>query len=469
MTAPDTGSPSLRLIRAARAILPGPTPVERAGLLVDAVAGRLVEVGSADDLARRHPQASVDDWGEVLLIPGLVNGHAHTFQSLLRGPGDDLDFARWRDEVLYPSARWLTAEDIETGALLAAADMLLAGVTTVAEFFYLNDQGNAMAQTAIEALRRTGIRTLFGRAMYDGALAPSRYRERPLDAFDRVLALANRYPADPLVRVLPAPHSLHAASPEMIRLGAEAAERLDTVFTIHVAEGLAEVRELMAHTGQLPAAYLDGLGALGPRSVLVHGVHLGERDLRTVAARGARVVHNPGANAMLGDGVAPLVEMRALGIPIALGTDGGCTNNRLSILDEMRLAVLLQRATRGDGGVLTARDAYAMGTVEAASVFGLDAGELRGGALADVVALDLADPGLLPEADPVSNVVYSASPRAVRRVLVHGREVVRDGRVLGVDRNELRQRVAASLARAARSGAPWALAAGERPLPGTAT
>jgi 5-methylthioadenosine/S-adenosylhomocysteine deaminase len=443
-------APRPRRIRAARALLADQRAVTDAAVVVDPATGRIVDAGTAADMAVRHPDAAAEDWGEVVLIPGLINGHAHTFQSLLRGPGDDLTFERWRDEVLYPSARWLTEEDVETGALLAGAEMLLAGITTVAEFFYLNDQGNDMAMRAIDALRRLGLRVLFGRAMYDGLVAPARYRERPLDAYDRVLALANRYADDPLVRVLPAPHSLHAASPEAIRLGAEAAERLGSVFTIHVAEARYEVEELRLQGARGVAAYLEGLGALSPRAVLVHGVWLDERDLRAVAARDARVVHNPSANAFLGDGVAPLVAMRRLGIRVALGTDGGCTNNRLSILDEMRQAALMQRALHTDGSLVTAPEAFAMATSEAAQVFALEAGELRPGALADLVALDLADPGLLPGEHLVSALVHSASPRAVRRVMVHGRDVVVDGRLLHLEREELRRRVARSMARAAR-------------------
>lgn len=441
----------LRLVRAARLLLPDGRVLPDGALLVDLGSGRIVDVAEARLLVPRHSDLACEDWGEVLVMPGLVNGHAHTFQSLLRGLGDDLDFDRWRDQVLYPSARWLTAEDIESGALLAAADMLLAGITTVAEFFYLNDQGNAMAQVAIDALRRIGIRTVFGRAMYDGSAAPARYRERPLDAYDRVLALANRYLDDPLVRVVPAPHSLHAASPEVIRLGAEAAARLHSVFTIHVAERKDEVEAIVRHGARGPAAYLDGLGALSAAAVLVHGVWLDERDLRLVAQRGGRIVHNPGANAFLGDGVAPLPLMRALGIPVALGTDGGCTNNRLSILDEMRAAIVMQRAVHADGGLLTAADAFAMATAEGASVFGLTAGRIEPGALADLCVLDLADPALVPERDLVANVVYSASARAVRRVTVHGVDRVVDGRLVALDRRELRERAAASMARSRRA------------------
>jgi 5-methylthioadenosine/S-adenosylhomocysteine deaminase len=413
--------------------------------------GVIRAVGPAEELSARHPSEDVLDWGRVLLTPGFVNGHAHSFQSLLRGLGDDLDFFSWRDQVLYPSAAWLTPEDLETGALWAFAEMLRAGTTTVAEFFYVHDQGNANAERVIEAARRVGIRLFFGRALYTGERAPSRYREPPAESLARLDDLAQRH-AEPWLTVAPAPHSLHAASAEAIALAAEWARAHGTVYTMHVAEGRYEVEELQARTGQGVAEYLDRLGALGPHAVLVHGVHLSPADLDLVALRQARVVHNPGANAFLGDGVAPLLALDTRGVVTCLGTDGGCTNNRLSLLDEMRLAVLLQRALGEDGSLVGAPRAFAMATQAAGEVFRLPVGRLAPGYRADVVALSLDDLSLLGSADLLASVVYAAGTTAVRHVMVEGKVVVRDGRVLGIDVAELKERIRAALARAEAHG-----------------
>src|SRR5918992_361692 len=157
----------------------------------------------------------IEDWGEVALLPGTVNAHGHAFQSLLKGYADDRPFAGWRDDVLYPFSERLDRDSIYVGALFAFAEALLAGTTTTVDFFYLHDGGNDNAERVIAAARAVGIRLVLARSFYDqdaATGAPARYREDPGDAAERCRALASAHHADPLVRVQPAPHSLHGAS-----------------------------------------------------------------------------------------------------------------------------------------------------------------------------------------------------------------------------------------------------------------
>src|SRR5499426_1798195 len=164
------------------------------------------------------------------LLPGTVNSHCHTFQSLLRGLGDDLDFMGWRDRVLYPFSERLDREALALGAAFAFAEMLLHGATTCVDFFYLQDDGNENAEAVIEAARAVGIRLVLARAMYDWAGAPKRYRETPAAAARRVRELMTRHAGDATVGVQPAPHSPHGASPSMIRAGWEVAEEQGVPF-----------------------------------------------------------------------------------------------------------------------------------------------------------------------------------------------------------------------------------------------
>jgi 5-methylthioadenosine/S-adenosylhomocysteine deaminase len=162
-------------------------------------------------------------------------------------------------------------------------------------------------------------------------------------------------------------------------------------------------------------------------------VWLDEGEIALMAERGAAVAYCPSSNMILGDGVTRLREMRAAGIRVALGTDGGCTNNRLSIFEEMRMAALLQKVTHLDGAAFTAAEAFALGTWGGAEVLGLPVGEIAPGRLADLVALDLGHPSLHPPHDLVSSVVYALSAQAIADVWVHGRRVVEDGRLRTVD------------------------------------
>ena len=375
------------------------------------------------------------------LVPGTINAHCHTFQALLRGLGDDLDFMGWRDRVLYPFSERLDRRGIALGAQLAFAEMLRHGVTTCVDFFYLQDDGNENAEAVIEAARAIGIRLVLARTMYDWQGAPRRYRESVADAARRTAELIARYRGDPTTVVQPAPHSPHGASPAMIRAGWEVAEAADTRFHIHVAEGRYEGERTLGEHGATPIRYLDKLGVLGPRTIAVHCVWLDDGEIALMGERRAQLVHCPSSNMFLGDGITRIPEMLRAGVRIGLGTDGGCTNNRASVFEEMRMTSLLQRVRLLDGTVLPAERAFAMGTRDGAETLGIDAGVIAAGRLADLVAIELEHPSLQPPIDLLRNVVYAMSPQAVTDVWVHGRPVVERGRLTTVDSGDLVARV----------------------------
>ena len=407
------------------------------GLGVDVADGRIVTVGpdSGETGALKLP-------GKALL-PGTVNAHCHSFQSLLRGLGDDLDFMAWRDRVLYPYSTRLDRDGIYLGAAFAFAEMLLHGATTCVDFFYLQDGGNDNAEAVIQASRDTGIRLVMARAMYDWEGAPLRYREKPAEAAKRTADLIDKYAKDALVRVQPAPHSPHGASAAMIRAGFEVAQSADTPFHIHVAEGQYEGARTLEEHGATPIRYLDKLGVLGERMIGVHCVWLDEEEIRLMGERGAGLAYCPSSNMVLGDGITRITELQAAGVTVGLGTDGGCTNNRLSVFEEMRMAALLQKVRHLDGTRLPAEQAFQMGTLDGGRLLDLDAGDIKEGMLADFVAVDLGHPSLHPPTNLLKSVVYAMSPQAITDVWVHGRHVVENRRLATVDQDALMARVAA--------------------------
>jgi 5-methylthioadenosine/S-adenosylhomocysteine deaminase len=377
------------------------------------------------------------------LLPGTVNSHCHTFQSLLRGLGDDLDFMGWRDRVLYPFSQRLDRAGIALGAAFAFAEMLKQGATTCVDFFYLQDAGNDNAEAVIEAARAVGIRLVLARAMYDWDGAPARYRETPADAARRVRELIAAHRHDETVAVQPAPHSPHGASAAMIRAGWEIAESERSVFHIHVAEGQYEGERTLREHGATPIRYLDRLGVLGPRMIGVHCVWLDDAEIALMGARGAALAYCPGSNMFLGDGITRLPEMLRAGVRVGLGTDGGCTNNRLSVFEEMRTCSLLQRVRLLDGTALSASTAFDLGTRSAAAMLGLEAGAIVAGQLADLVTVDLGHLSLQPRSDLLKSVVYAMSPEAISDVWVHGRRVVENRRLTTVSEADLVARVSA--------------------------
>ena len=252
------------LIRCARALVGGEERNDYAFVIKDGIivlAGKYGEIASRarDCEARAFP-------ADRLVVPGFVNGHSHAYQILLRGWGDDLPFATWRSDALYKVVPKLTAEDVYWTFVAAFSEMLAAGITTVAEFFYLNGDGNERAEAAIAAARETGIRLVFARTWMDADYAPPEFRETVELAAARTAELKERFTD---ANVCVAPHSLHAASHGMIRAAAAFAREYDTLLHVHVAEAEYEGAETLAKHGATPIALLDRLGALDDRTVAI--------------------------------------------------------------------------------------------------------------------------------------------------------------------------------------------------------
>jgi 5-methylthioadenosine/S-adenosylhomocysteine deaminase len=399
------------LVRCARALVSGETREDYAFVVRD---GRIVASGNfldVRDLGRELQARSFP--ADRLVVPGFINGHSHAYQILLRGWADDWPFAKWRSEALYRVVPQLTPDDVYWTFVAAFSEMLAAGITTVAEFFYLNGAGNERAEAAIRAARDAGIRLILARTWMDASYAPPEFCETADVAAQRTLELMQRYPD---ANVCVAPHSLHAASPEMIRSAAEFSRRHDCMLHIHVAEARYEGEETLARFGATPIALLDELGALTERTVAVHAIHLSELEKEMLARAGAHVVHNPMTNQYLGDGICDVVGLRSLGVPVGLGTDADV---RPSLIDEMRSAALLAKLRSFDGAPLSAREAFAMGTREGARALGSDAGDLLEGGPADYVVLDAS--GIDPWSPESNALVYRGQDSWVQATFVNGR------------------------------------------------
>jgi len=432
------------IVTADRAVVDGAARDATAVLAVD---GAIARVGDpAEVLADpRAAGARRVDWAGRAMLPGTVNAHNHSFQSLLRGIGDDLPFLEWRDRALYRYSPRLDADGMATAALFAFGEMLLHGVTTVCDFYYLNAQGNDHASATIEAARRLGMRIVLARCFYDWDGAPAAYRETVPQAVTNFEALHRRYHDRErfLVTVQPAPHSQHGASPAMIEAGAGCARDAGVPWHIHLAEERWQVEQSLARFGQRPLHHVAGLGVDLARAVIVHACWFDEGERALMAERGAALAYCPASNMFLGDGVTDVVDLRRRGVPVALGTDGGCSNSRVSVLDEMRSAALLQKVARTDGQAITAEECFAMGTELGGRVLDVPVGRVAPGFRADLVALDLGDPSLWPVQALAKNVVYSLSARAITDVVVDGAVVVQDRRLFRVDQQEIATRVRA--------------------------
>jgi len=399
--------------------------------------GRILATGEPAELAEAFSEHEREDWGQVAVLPGTVNGHAHSFQTLLRGFGDDLGFMGWRDRVLYPFSERLDREAIKIGALFDFAEMAKSGITTAVDFFYLHDHGNENAMAVVEAAREVGIRVVLARSMYDWTGAPKRFQETPREAERNFLQLYQELRGNRMAFAQPAPHSIHGASPEMIQAGARLAAEIGLPFHIHVAEGRYEREMSVERHGATPVAFLDSLGVLSDRALMIHCVWVDQHDLAIMSDRGVKVVHNPSANAFLGDGIAPIRQMLELSIPVCLGTDGGCTNSRQSIFEEMRMAALVAKASSGDASVLGAEETLLMGTARGGEALGLPIGRVAADHAADLVVVDLRALSLQPAKTASKQIVYAMQPDAIKKVIVGGETIAENGRLTSVDEKEI--------------------------------
>jgi 5-methylthioadenosine/S-adenosylhomocysteine deaminase len=420
------------------------------GVLTDG--GVIVAVDRPEALLRDGVTIT-ERWAHLALLPGTVNAHNHSFQSLLRGLAVGKPFLTWRDETLYRISPLLSPDDLYTAALLAFGEMMKYGVTTVCDYFYVHNDGTEGDRAIIRAAQDTGIRLVLARTMYDWTGAPAGYVESIDEAVRRTRLLAHTYNGKGrlMTTVVPAPHSLHAASPEMIEAGHALAKELGTRFHIHVAEEMFEVEEVQRRHGLRPVELLERMGVLDDRMVMVHAVWLEARERSLTAQKNVSLAYCPSSNMFLADGVTRLDELLTAGVPIGLGTDGACSNNRISVFEEMRMASLLQKVTRLDAQCMDTETAFRMGTSWGGRLLELPVGEIRTGYRADFVGVDLEDLSLQPlypdYEQLLPNIVYAMQPPAIRRVVVDGETTVVDGETVRLPQRFIREKTQALVQR----------------------
>lgn len=440
-----TGSP-WRIV--AGAVVPlsdeAPGAVWRPGV-VDVAGDRIAHVGP---LATAPPHQGQVVTCPGVVLPGLVNAHAHSAMTILRGAGEDLPLERWLSEVIWPREARLRPDDVYWGMALGAAEMLRNGVTTSCEMYFLD---HAVIDAAVDAGLRVvvtpGIVDVPGPGPAGGGWA--RLLDRALALHDAAQGRAG------LVTVGLGPHAVYSVPVDGLRAVAEAAGQVAGPVAIHLAETRAETERVRAVHGTSGPRLLDRLGLLERPVVAAHGVWLDDDDIAVLAQRSVAVVHCPQSNAKLGSGVAPVQRLRSAGIRVALGTDGPASNDDLDPWEELRLAALLARATAADPGVIGGLDVLRMATADGAAALGVPAGVLAPGRLADLVHVRTDDARFVPvvdDGDLLAHLVWSSAGHLVHDVWVGGRHVVAEGRCRTIDEARARNEVQCRAERLAGAG-----------------
>ncbi|MEW6387910.1 MAG: amidohydrolase [Thermodesulfobacteriota bacterium] len=363
-----------------------------------------------------------------LVMPGLVNTHTHAPMVWFRGLADDLFLKEWLNGFIFPAeAGWLDEEKVYNGTLLAAAEMLRGGITTVADgYFYETEVRRALAQAGLRAVVAQGVVDFPAPGVPDP--------KDNLKVAAAFLESGSDFSTDLITSTIFC-HSPYACGPETLKQAKELTRARHLPFFIHLAETRQEVKEIQDKTGLRPAAYLDRLGLLDELTVAVHAVWLEPEEQDLLARRGVKVSHCPESNLKLAAGVAPIPELLARGVTVGLGTDGAASNNNLDLWGEMSLAARLHKGWRGDPTLLPAPQVVALATREGAKVLGLEdrIGTLTPGKEADLIMVNLNQPHLTPLYAPCSHLVYAARPADVQHVMVAGRWRMRDRQLLTLD------------------------------------
>jgi aminodeoxyfutalosine deaminase len=423
-------------IYAARWIVPvSAPPVENGAVAVEG--SRIAGVGSHSEIVAKFTGAHVEDLGEAIVLPGLINTHTHLELTALRGylEKEETDFFAWLRKLTMARLEILTSDDLQVSATWGACEALRAGITCVGD-------ASDSAMTSMQALREVGMRGVVYQESFgpDPKLVAENFSKLE-EKVQRLRAFENE-----LVRLGVSPHAPYSVCGPQLELIAEFASDQRLPLMMHAAESEAEdlfVREgcgtfaegLARRSIEWNAprmstiAYLNQIGILRTRPLLAHCIRVDDADIETIQETGSTIAHCPKSNAKLGHGRAPFAKFIEAGIAVGLGSDSVASNNTCDILEEARFATLLSRAA---GNPISADQALKSATIR---------GCLKEGFEADLIAVSMTGVHQVPNYDPIATLIFASSGRDVILTVIAGREVYRDGKITGVDEVRLHARM----------------------------
>jgi 5-methylthioadenosine/S-adenosylhomocysteine deaminase len=380
-------------------------------------------------LAKFDAPQKIDASGK-LIIPGLINGHTHIPMVLMRGLIDDVTLDDWLRKYIFPAeARNVTEDFVRWGSRLALAEMIRGGTTAFADMYYFED-------AEAEETKAAGLRGFLGETWIDFP-APDNKNEAEMATYTE--KFLKKWQGDPLIHASVAPHSIYTCSEKTLKDSAALARKYQAPILIHVAEMRKELDDSLVKNGATPVQYLQRIEFLGPDVLAAHCIWVDYTDMKILADRQVGCVHNPSSNMMLASGVAPVVDERAAGMRVGLGTDGPAgSNNDLDMMEEMDLAAKLQKTDRVDPRALGAKGALEMATIEGARALHMEKeiGSLEPSKKADFVILNLDVPNAVPMYNVYSQIVYALKASEVGTVVVGGKILLKDGKLLTVDEGQ---------------------------------
>jgi len=416
---------------------------------------RIAAIGKMDEPASRnaHIDRKIDarDW---VILPGFVQTHVHLCQTLFRNQAEDMELLEWLQKRIWPFEAAHDEKSMRVSARLGIAELLAGGTTTILDMGSVHHYG-----AVFDELEKSGMRAVGGKCMMDnGDSFPTGLRETTQDSLRTSRDLMERWhgAANGRLRYAYAPRFALSCSEKLLREVAEISATKGCMMHTHASENVGETQLVMQRTGKRNVEYLSSLGISGQRTCLAHCIQIDEKEISMMASEHTRVAHCPGSNLKLASGIAPVVKMRQAGVVVGLGADGAPCNNNLDMLNEMRLAALLQKISAGVGA-LSAQAVVEMATIDGARCLGWDdeIGSIEVGKKADVTAINLSDLHSLPASDIYTQAVYASRASDIAMTMVDGKTLFEKGGVKTIDVGALRHEVQQEFVRVVeRAGIP---------------
>ncbi len=411
-------------------VVPRNTVMTNAAIAIEG--SRIVAIMSAAEAVLAIDAKHTISLKNQALIPGLVNSHGHIAMSLFRGIADDIPLKQWLEERIWPlESQFVSAAFVNDGSTLAIAEMIRSGTTCFADMYFFPEE---VARVATNV----GIRTQLACPILD---FPTPWGQNPEEYIHKTTALHDRYRHSDLIHTAFGPHAPYSVADGPLETIRMLADELDIPIHMHVHETLSEVEEAVKLDGRRPLQRLAELNFISPRLVCVHTTVLNEAEMELLAELGSHVVHCPESNLKLASGLCEVAKLMDKGVNVALGTDGGASNNDLDMFSEMHTAALLAKAVAADASAVNSHQALEMATINGAKAMGLgqDIGSLEVGKYADITAVDLDQLNTLPMHDAVSHIVYAVNSRQVSHVWCAGKMLLEQGQHKTINIPQLRE------------------------------
>lgn len=406
--------------------------IENGAIAIDG--DEIVAVGKTEKIKDKFTGQKIIDASDSLVMPGLINCHTHAAMTCFRGIADDLKLEDWLNNYIFPAeAKNLDTELAYWGSLLACAEMIKSGTTTFCDMYIFEDE-------TAKAARNAGMRCLVGEVLYD---FPSPSYPTPEEGLNYTRKLIEKWIDDPLVNIVVEPHSLYTCSPDLLKDSNALANEYKVPLATHLLETRTEREELFQKLGKNATSFLKEIGYLNDRFIAFHCVATTDEDIELFADYGCKVVSLPESNMKLASGGAPVPNMLSRGVTVGLGTDGCASNNNLDMFQEMDMAAKFHKVIKLDPTVMDAETVVRMTTRDGAKVLGMEnlVGSLEVGMKADIIIINLNKPHLTPMYHEYSHLVYTVNGSDVDTVLINGKVVMENRKLLTINEREVMERV----------------------------